>query len=186
MVRALELVAPAQPGPITERERLRHYLLYTFGPVPVISAAASSGFSQWENSPPEWGQGGAGYGKRVANNLAYKAVRNTLSYAASMALHEDNRYFASGKTGIPARVLHALISPAVARRRSGRDSVSISSLSAIVGASAISRAWSPPSWQGANNIGISIGLTYAGTAGLNIFREFVPDLIGALRGRRGH
>ncbi len=183
VVRGLELLAPSQPGPITEHERFHRYLLSTYGYAPALAAAASSGITQWLDSPPEWGRGASGYGKRVGNNLAYRAVRNTLSYGTSVALQEDNRYFASGKRGIPARLLHALISPVVARRRSGRDSVSVSSITGIVGASLISRAWAPPTRQGADRVGISIGLTCAGTAGLNLFREFVPDLVRALRNR---
>jgi hypothetical protein len=185
VVKALELLAPATPGPITERERFHRYLLSTYGYAPAIAAAASSGIRQWLDSPPEWGQGAAGYGKRVGNNLAYRAVRNTLSFGAATALHEDNRYFASGKQAVAARLLHALISPVVAHREGGRDSVSISSLTGIVGASLISRAWAPPSRQGAGDVGVSIGLSYAGTAGLNVFREFVPDLVRVLRGRSG-
>src|SRR5262249_52971230 len=155
----------------------------TFGYVPVISAVSSAGFSQWIDSPPEWGQGGAAYARRVSNNLAFNAVRNTLAYGTSIPFHEDNRYFASRKQTVGGRVLHALISPVVARHADGREGFSVSSATGIVGATLISRTWSPPSWQGGANIGASIGLTYAGTAGLNVVREFVPDLIQWLRGR---
>ncbi len=183
VVKALGLFAPADAGPINQGERFPHYLLSTYGFVPAFSASAVSGITQWEDSPGEWGQGAAGYGRRVANKMAFTAVRNTWTYGASTLLHEDTRYFASGKTGVRARVLHALISPALARRPDGRESISISGLSGIVAASAISRAWSPPSWQGLDHVGISIGLTYAGTAGFNVFREFVPDIVRALRGQ---
>jgi hypothetical protein len=183
VVKALEMLAPARPGPLTERERLHHYLVNTYGWIPAVSAAASSGIAQWDNSPPEWGQGAAGYGRRVAHRLAFIAVRNSWTYGVATLLHEDTRYFASSKTGVRARVLHALISPARARRRSGRESISISGLSGIIAAGAISRVWSPPSWQGMDHIGISIGLTYAGTAGFNVLREFAPDIIRAVRRR---
>ncbi len=183
MTRTLRRFAPARPAPVTEKQRLRQYLAYTFGVFPLIAKGTGAGLSQWIDSPPEWGQGGEGYARRLGNHLAYNAVRGTLTYTTSVAFHEDNRYFASGKPSVRGRILHALISPVVAHHANGRDSLSYSSVTGIAGASLISRAWSPPSWQGASNIGASIGLSYASTAGFNVFREFVPDLIRALRGR---
>jgi hypothetical protein len=47
-------------------------------------------------------------------------------------------------------------------------------------ASTLSLAWAPESWQGADNAAISFGLTYAGIAGLNVAREFVPGILRKL------
>jgi hypothetical protein len=179
--RMLGWVAPGEDTPLTEAQRWHDYWMGTIGPVAIFSQAAAAGLSQWENSPPEWGQGGSGLGKRFANDMAYNAVRNTLIYGTSIVFHEDNRYFASGKSTFGGRVLYALASPVMAKRSSGKRSISISGVTGIVGVSVISRAWSPPSWQGANNVAISAGLTYAGTAGYNLVREFVPDIIRRFR-----
>src|SRR5205823_4651357 len=60
-------ISPAENTPLTEAQRWHDYWVGTIGPVAVFSQAAAAGFSQWEDSPPEWGQGGRGYGKRFAN-----------------------------------------------------------------------------------------------------------------------
>jgi hypothetical protein len=178
---AVGWISPAQDTPLTASQRWHDYWTQTAGPGAVLSEAVSAGFSQWENSPPEWGQGGSGYGKRFANNVAYNGVRNTLQHGTAALLHEDNRYFASERTTVAGRFVYALASPVTARRRSGARSLSISGVTGIVGVSLISRAWSPASWQGADNVAISAALTYAGTAGVNLAREFVPGIVRHFR-----
>lgn len=180
-VRALRLFEPFQPTPLTQKVRFRLYVESTFGPLPIVTQAASAGIFQALDRPPEWGQGAAGYGRRLADGLAYNAVRTTLTYGTSILFHEDNRYIASGRTHAGGRILFALASPFCARTDSGKHRFSISTTTGIVGGAVISRTWEPPSWHGAANIGRSIGYGYAGIAGLNLFREFVPDLIRRLK-----
>ncbi|HEY1494978.1 MAG TPA: hypothetical protein VGF49_10570 [Candidatus Solibacter sp.] len=179
--RAVEWISPAEDTPLTAGQRWHDYWMQTAGPGAVLSEAVSAGFGQWKNSPPEWGQGGNGYGKRFSNNLAYNAVRNTLEHGTAALVHEDIRYFASGKQTVARRFVYALASPVTARRRSGARSISISGITGIVGVSLISRAWSPPSWQGGGNVAVSAALTYAGTAGVNLAREFVPGIVRHFR-----
>jgi hypothetical protein len=150
------------------------------GPLTLIAEGASAGIQQWRDSPHEWGQGGSGYQKRFCNNMAYNAVRTTITYGLSEALHEDNRYFRSEKHGTRARLLFALESPAMAHK-DGKRRISISSLAGITGAAAISQTWMPPSWQGAGNAAGNWGLTYAGMAGMNVAREFLPGLVKKLK-----
>jgi hypothetical protein len=183
VVGALRLVQPAEPEPLTERERFHQYLLNTIGPVPVFLEGAGAGLSQAVEIPSEWGQGASGYFHRFGNNLAYNGVRNTLTYATSILFREDTRYFASGKEGTWPRVAHALASAVMARDTEGRDRISISAIAGVAGAAAISRAWSPPNLQGGKNVARAMGITFAGQAGFNVFREFVPDLIRRLQRR---
>jgi hypothetical protein len=112
--------------------------------------------------------------------MAYNGIRQTITYGLSEALHEDNRYFKSKKQSFGGRLVYALESPAMAYKN-GHRRVSISSLTGIAGAAGISQAWAPQSWKGVDNAAANFGLTYAGTAGLNVAREFVPDLIKKLR-----
>jgi hypothetical protein len=182
----VRVLRPAEPEfepyhPISGKERLHDYINANVGPYQLFRTAASALVSQGLDSPHEWGQGMAGYGKRFGNDLAENGVRTTLTLAYSFALHEDNRYFASGKSNAALRILHAAFSPFEAHRADGSVRFSFSNAAGVVSASLISRAWAPSSWQGGANIGRNIGLTFAGQAAFNAFREFVPDL---LHGRR--
>jgi hypothetical protein len=182
----VRVLQPAEPEfepyhPISSKQRLHEYLDGTIGHYQLFRAAASALVSQELDSPHEWGQGVAGYARRFGNDLAENGVRSTLTFAYSYALHEDNRYFASGKSNAALRILHAALSPFEAHRADGSVRFSFSNAAGVVSASLISRTWAPPSWQGGANIGRNIGLTFAGQAAFNAFREFVPDL---LHGRR--
>lgn len=171
------MVGPAQPTHLSEKDRFQQYLLSIAGPVPLIGEAAGAGLGQWEKSPPEWGQGWGAYWKRYTSNMAYNGVRQTISYGTSIVFHEDGRYFASHAQGFWRRTRHALVSTFTARHSDGRQMFSISSVSSVVGASAISSIWGPGSWKGAGNIASNASISFAGTAGLNVVREFLPDIL---------
>ena len=51
----------------------------------------------------------------------------------------------------------------------------------MAGVAGIALAWAPPSWQGVDNYALNFGLTYAGIAGLNVAREFVPGIVRRFR-----
>lgn len=174
--RALSFLSPAENVPQSRADRFNDYVFAMVGPFVIVAEGAAAGIQQWRDSPHEWGQGGSGYGKRLGNNMAYNGVRQTISYGLAEALHEDNRYFKSKKQSFGGRLFYALESPAVAQRN-GRRTVSISSLSGMVGAAGISQAWAPQSWKGVDNAAANFGITYAGAAGLNVAREFLPELI---------
>jgi hypothetical protein len=170
------MVAPSEPSQLTEKKRFHFYLLSVGGPVPILGEAMGAGISQWENSPHEWGQGWNSYGERFGSNLAYNGIRQTISYGTSIVFHEDNRYFASHKKGFWARTGYAALSTVVAQHPDGKRAFSVSAVTGVVGASAISSIWGPPSWKGVGNIAGNAGISFAATAGFNIVREFLPDI----------
>ena len=171
------MVAPDEPSQLTEAKRFHLYLLSAGGPIPILGEAIGAGVSQWDNSPKEWGQGWNAYGERFGSNLAYNGIRQTITYGTSALFHEDNRYFASHKKGFWARTGYAALSTVVAQHPDGRRMFSVSSVTGIVGASAISSIWGPPSWKGAGNIAENAGVSFATTAAFNIAREFLPDIL---------
>jgi len=175
--KVLGMVGPAEASDLTEKKRFQLYVVSTAGPVPLLGEAAGAGIGQWENSPKEWGQGWGAYGERFGSNLAYNGVRQTITYATSIVFHEDNRYFASHKHGFWARTGYAVLSTVTARHPDGSRNFSVSSVTGVVGASAISSIWGPGSWKGIENIGRNAGVSFGATAGFNIVREFLPDLL---------
>jgi hypothetical protein len=164
--------AEAKFTPQTRKERLHAYLLSVAGPASLVAESGAAGLSQALDSPWQWGQGIGGYGRRFANDLAYNGVRCTLTYGSSTLLHEDDRYFASEQRGGWPRVRHALASVFTAHKSDGRAVFATSSAVGIVGASLISRAWSPQSWQTPGGVAHSVGISVAGAAG-----EFLPEIL---------
>lgn len=169
--------AEAKLTPQTRKQQLHAYLLNLAGPATLVTEAGSSGLSQAIDSPWQWGQGVLGYGKRFGNNLAYNGISCSLTYAGSILLNEDNRYFASGEKRVWPRARHALASVFLAHKRDGRAVFATSSMAGIAGASLISRAWSPASWQTPGGTASSMAISIAGVAGYNLAREFLPDIV---------
>jgi hypothetical protein len=178
---ALEKVLSwVEPAPSMENgrpERMSEFLMSTVGPIPLVGEAAGAGVGQWANWPKEWGQGWGAFGKRFGSNLAYNGIRQTVTYGGSLALGEDTRYFASRDSGWWARTRHALVSTFTARHADGRDTFSISGTGGVVAASALSSIWGPASWKGPGNIAENAGISFLSTAGSNVVREFLPDIL---------
>lgn len=177
--KVLGMVEAADPDQqLTGKQQFEQYLMSTIGPVPLIGEAAGSAINHWTNTPEEYGQGWGAFGKRYASNLGYNAVRQTVGYGLGAVFHEDNRYFASRKTGFWPRTRHALASTFLARHPDGNYMFSISGTAGVISAAAAQSAWSPGSMKGRNNIAESAALSFASTAAFNVIREFLPEILG--------
>jgi len=128
------MVATAQPNLAytrpTQRTMVNNYLFDAYGPYPLVGAAVAAGINQFGNSPPEWGQGAQGFGKRLGSNFAIAAVATTTRYGLSQALNEDAMYYRCDCRGFFPRVNHALLSTFTARH--GFDGHRVFSFPALV------------------------------------------------------
>ena len=165
-----------QPGPvrITEGDRLRWYLKATISPISLATSAASAGFGQWRERPGEWRQEAEGSGRRWASSYGEHVVRETLVFAASSALHEDNRYIRSGESDLRPRISYAVESTFLARRDNGSRRLSFSKIGAFAGAALVSRLWQPGSTRSPRNAAVNFGTTIGIAAAFNVVREFWP------------
>jgi hypothetical protein len=170
--------------PLTQRERTQLYLKTMVNPLGYIKAGFSAGIDQWNDKPPEWEQGASGYGKRFANILGQYSIQRTVTFGLSSALHEDNRYFNSGKKGLWPRAAYALSSGVLARHDDGRRCVSISELGGVAAGAFLSRAWQPPSQHSAGDGAVSFGISMASNMGFSVMKEFLPDLGRVLSKKR--
>jgi len=166
----------AEFKPMTQSERNHFYYKSMVNPFTFVKAGLSAGIDQWNDKPTEWGQGVAGYGKRYGNILGQYWVQKTVTYGLSSALHEDNRYFNSGKHGFWPRVAYALESGILARHDNGTRHISISQIGGTAAGAFVARAWLPPSQSSAEKGAISFGVTLASNAGFGIVKELLPDI----------
>jgi len=114
----------------TEKTMLRNYAFDAFGPYSIASAGIAAGINQAENTPPEWGQGAKGYGKRFASDFGIAAVTTTTRYALAEVFHEDTLYYRCECKGLFPRLKHSVISTVTARR--GNDGHRVFSVPALV------------------------------------------------------
>src|SRR5215471_10618173 len=170
--------------PLTQRQRTQIYLKTMINPFGYIKAGLSAGIDQWNDNPEEWGQGASAYGKRYANIVGQYSIQRTVTFGLSSLLHEDNRYFNSGKSGFWPRTRYALSSGVLARKDDGSRHVSISQLGGVAAGAFISRTWQPPSEHSAGAGAVSFGITMGSNMGFGIVKEFLPDLERAIVKRR--
>jgi len=166
--------------PMSLSQRFAEGIKDVVGPQVFLATAAQAAISQGFDRPHEWGQGARGYGLRAGDAYAQRVLGAMFQNGVALALHEDNRYFNSGKRGFGPRLAYALSSAILARHNDGSRSLSISTFAGIGASGSISRIWQPPSTSGWNNVAVNFGFTIAFRAGANVVREFSPRAIGAL------
>lgn len=170
--------------PLTRRERNHLYLKTMVNPLGYIKAGFSAGLDQWRDKPPEWEQGASGYGRRFANIVGQYSIQRTVTFGLASALHEDNRYFNSGKRGLWPRTGYALASGMLSRHDDGSLHLSISQVGGVAAGAFSSRFWLPPSQHSAGDAAVSFGITMASNMGFGLVKEFLPDLGRALAKKR--
>lgn len=114
----------------TEKTRLVNYFFDTFGPYPIVGAAIAGGINQIDNTPPEWKQGTAGFGKRFGSDFGIAAVTTTTRYGLARLFREDTLYYRCECKGMFPRFDYAVISTFTGRR--GYDGHRVFSFSALV------------------------------------------------------
>ena len=166
--------------PLTQPERNRLYFKTMVNPLSFAKVGFSAGIDQANDKPREWEQGASGYGKRFANILGQYSIQRTVTYGLGSALHEDNRYFNSGKKRFWPRTAYALSSGVLALHDDGSRHFSISQVGGVAAGAFLARTWLPPSQSSAGDGAVSFGTTMASNIGFSMVKEFLPDLGRAL------
>jgi hypothetical protein len=113
----------------TERTKVNNYIFDAFGPFPIAGVGVAAGIDQWTNSPPEWGYGAEGYGKRFGSDFGIAAIGTSTRYGLAEAFREDTLYYRCECKGPFPRLRHAVISTLTGRR--GEDGHRVFSFSAL-------------------------------------------------------
>jgi hypothetical protein len=92
-------------------------------------------------------------------------------------LHEDTRYFNSGKQGFWPRTGYALSSGILARHDDGTRRFSISQVGGVAAGAFLARTWLPSSQHSAGDAAVSFGITMGSNIGFGVVKEFFPDLV---------
>src|SRR5262249_27762506 len=127
------------------------------------------------NYPREWGQGVAGFGKRVASGFGQHVVKESIEFPLSRALHQDLHYQRSNLQGTWPRLQYAVKSTFIVPRTNGAGkTLATSRIAGNLGAGVISRAWMPASAGGIAAGLASGGIGLGADVGMHVAREFWP------------
>lgn len=173
----LTIAAPPHPRDSSDEPTLRRYVKHTFGTKSAAMAAVGAGVNQLTNTPGEWGQGAAGFGRRFASAFGKHIVHNTIRYPVAKLLHEEVGYHRSNKQGFRGRLKYALVATIITHKTTTeRPTLAVGEISGAFGSGLISRLWQPASVRTIGSGFESGGITIAVDAGLNVLREFWPEI----------
>jgi hypothetical protein len=158
----------------TEKAKLRDYLLQAYGPVPMLGSAIIAAGNQYQNTPPEWGQGSGAYFQRFGSNFGTEVVTTTTHYALAEAFGEDTAYYRCTCNDFFQRFKHAMISTVTARHgEDGHYRFSLSGVAAsYAGNFAAVYGWYPSRYGGTDALRMG-SYDVLATAGENLFLEFI-------------
>jgi hypothetical protein len=161
-------------GELTLGDRFTIYRQGVLRPYSLLGPAFGAGLGQWEDEPPEWGQGAKGYGHRIASGMSRQLISETIRFGFAAVDGEDPRYHRSQDTGVWKRTQHAIVETFTSETASGGRIPAYSRFAGTYGAAFISNAWYPdsratPGWA------LRRGSTaLASSVGFHIFEEFLP------------
>jgi hypothetical protein len=144
---------------------------------PLLGLAAFiAAYGQLDNANPSFGQGWAGYGRRVGTAYADQVIGNMMSEAIFPSfLHEDPRYFRRGHGTVWSRTFYAATRVLVTKTDSGGTRFNFSEVLGNATATAISNSYYPDNRDAADNVeklGMQIGID----AVSQVLKEFWPDI----------
>jgi len=169
--------------PMSQSERNGMYLKSLADPILYFKASLSGAIDHGNDKPYEWEQGWAAYGKRVANITGQYGIQRTVTFGISSLMHEDNRYFGSGKKGFWRRAGYAISTSFLARHDNGKRYPSVSLIGGFTAAAFISRSWQPPSTHSSGDGATSFGYSMGYNVLASTVKEFLPDLLRPLTKR---
>jgi hypothetical protein len=167
--------------PLTAQGKMVRALKIATGPAPVISGIVGAAVDQLDNEPREWGQGAKGYGRRFISIYGRHSMETMLKAGLDVALKTDPRYDRCACTGTVPRTAHAIKRVLVTRKDSGGEMINLPLLAAAMSAAIISDQWKPDRLNTARDHFEATGIDLGFAAGMNVLREFWPDIKRKIR-----
>jgi hypothetical protein len=166
-----------QIPPLTTGQKFKLVALGVFDPVEYPYVGVLALIDQAENDDPSYGQGFSGYAKRYGAAFADTAIENFMVGAVFPSLlHQDPRYYQSGKGGSWHRAGYAALRVFITRSDSGKRQFNYSEWAGSALAAALSNTYHPPHDRTALN-STNIWLTQIwGDAVSFELKEFWPDI----------
>jgi hypothetical protein len=161
---------------LSVKEKLKYDWIHLFDVQNVAFAGVGAGFDQLRNRPSEWGQGGDAFGERYASHLGFYAVQRSIMFPVQAIDHEDTRYFQSTHHSVKRRIGDALLETVWRYNDDGEKMPAYSEFLGDYGAAAVSRLWWPARYRTGSSIFVAGSDTILVDAGVNVLREFTPDL----------
>jgi hypothetical protein len=163
-------------APITVKQKFAIASKDSFDYPLVLLAGALAGLGQLTDQNPSFGQGMAGFGRRLGTAYADQAIGNMMTEALFPSwLHEDPRYFRRGDGPKWSRTYYALTRIFVTRTDAGGRRFNFSEVVGNATAVGISNLYYPDGRSAGQNVA-KLGEQLATDALSQVLKEFWPDV----------
>lgn len=158
---------------LNSNQKFSAFVQQSMSPYATFSAAVAAGFRpNWSNSPyPQ------SYASRMGQGVADQSEQGFFTkFLLPTFLHQDPRYYASTDDSYGERAAYALSRIFVTRNDNGKSALNTSELLGAVLAASITTAYHPIRRPTPGQVAGGAASTMGTDAGLNMFREFWPDI----------
>ena len=159
-------------APLSPKQKLNLSFKTLIDPATFAAVGITAGIQQSRNSYYQFAQGSEGYAKRFG--AAYGTAATNLlitSVLADSVLHQDPRYFYSGRGTKKQRAWYAIRSAFCAKGDSGNWQPPYAGLAGAIAAAEISELYYPGSRTQYTLLGRSLMFHFVGMIGLNLGEE---------------
>ncbi len=164
------------------KDKFFFFLRDSVDPATFLSAGFNAGISQADNDDAQFGQGGAGYAKRMGANFTDEAqFRFFKEFAYPTIFSEDPRYYRIGQGPVGRRFLHALTHSVVAYNDHSRPMFNFSEWLGEISGISLSNLYHPGDQRGFAPAAHGIAYDVAMDIGFDELREFWPEVARKLR-----
>ncbi|MCI0356503.1 MAG: hypothetical protein L0099_15925 [Acidobacteria bacterium] len=178
IVSTVDVTDPHYPvQPLTTGQKFELFANEAFDRFTFIKAGASAGIGQARDAPEGYGQGARGFVRRYGAAFASQVHSDFFTrFALPSLLGQDPRYFRKGQGPAGPRIGYAMSRVVVTQGDKGRRQFNFSQVLGNLFAAALTNAYYPEKERRAGRTFARAGRQLALGAGLNVLKEFGPQL----------
>lgn len=178
----LPTARPVIPPPPTLHDRFNKYLRSTYEPGLLLPVLADSAYSHVMATHNQFGSDAAGFGERLGASTGMTEFHLFLEhFALAAAFHQDPSFQALHVGTARQRAAYAATRVVVARGDDGRPMFNYAQVISGFAGAGLANAFEPDERR---TLGNTLGRAFTGlasNAGMNLGREFWPEICGVVR-----
>jgi hypothetical protein len=168
---------------LTVGDKFQLFVNHANSPFTFTAAGVAAGLGQATNAGPGFGQGWRGFKRRYGASIADSGTHAFFSkFLIPVLAHQDPRYKRNGRDPFGTRVLDALSQIVETETDDGETQFNYSQIFGSAVSASISNTYYPTQSRGFRRTGYRTVTRLATEAGMNVVREFLPDIKRAFFG----
>ena len=169
--------APSAYAPLSPGCKFELFLRQTYSPYTFAAAGFEATWAQMWAQWPEYGGGMQGWGKRFGATLADTESRRFVQgFLMSTLLHQDPRYFPSGRKRLLGHAWYAVTRVLITRSDTGRSEFNSSELFGALAVSSLQNSYYPAPSRTLGDTMSRFAEALGSDATSFVLNEFTPDL----------